>query len=98
MTFLAFLLFGLPFAMALTLSWHPALGRYRTSALNPLLLIAAYIVLIAGDFASIAWTGSGLLANRVLSTTSGTLSPSPTSAGRPRRPRKTRVSRARPYS
>ena len=74
MTFLAFLLFGLPFAMALTLSWHPALGRYRTSALNPLLLIAAYIVLIAGDFASIAWTGSGLLANRVLSTTRGTLS------------------------
>jgi hypothetical protein len=73
MNLLVFLLFGLPFAMALTLSWHPTLGRFRTSALNPLLLFAAYIVLVAGDFASMNLTGSGQLANHQLSTTSGVM-------------------------
>lgn len=54
--------FALPLVLALLLSWHPALGAFRHSALNPLLIFTAYVVLVAGDYMSITLNGHGELA------------------------------------
>ena len=66
-------MFAIPLAMALALSWHPSLGVFRKSALNPMLLFAVYIVLVAGDYASMNINGSGVLAQHRVSAAPGTL-------------------------
>jgi hypothetical protein len=56
------------------LSWHPALGRYRSTALNPLLLFSGYVLLVGADYLSMGLTGFGILADVHLSPSEGTLS------------------------
>lgn len=67
------IIFALPFALAMLLSHHRALGDYRDSALNPMLLVAAYIALVAGDYASISTTGRGMIAQSSITASSDLL-------------------------
>ena len=55
------------------LSWHSALGALRNTAINPLLLFAVIILVAAADFASMAVTGRGELAQNNVSTTASVL-------------------------
>lgn len=58
------ILFAIPFLLTLFLSNQPALGPFRQSALNPLLFVAAYIVLVALDFFAMGSRGAGTLVDR----------------------------------
>jgi hypothetical protein len=70
---LTIFLFAIPFTITVLLSWHRALGEFRKSALNPLLLVALIVFLAGADFASMAATGHGELAKFSLSTTNSNL-------------------------
>jgi hypothetical protein len=54
------------FSLAMHLSRHRALGQLRGSALNPLLLVAMFVVLAAGDFANVAAFGYGELGGHLV--------------------------------
>jgi hypothetical protein len=71
--FLTVTLFAIPFVIALLLSWHRALGGFRTSALNPLLLLATVVLLTGADFAHLIVTGRGQLAQNWVSASPATL-------------------------
>lgn len=68
MSIFAFVIFLPAFLLALFLSQHRALGPLRTSALNPLLLVALFVFIAAADFASFAALGHGELGGRIVTT------------------------------
>lgn len=54
-------LFALPFIFALIISWHRGWGALRRSALNPMLLIAFFVLFAGADFFLLGLTGTANL-------------------------------------
>lgn len=68
-----FAFFLVPFVIALILSWHKSLGDLRKSMLNPMLVFAGYVTLVAADFAYFEYTGRGKLGLHTLTATKQSL-------------------------
>jgi hypothetical protein len=67
------LIFLVAFAAAMFLSWDPRLGSLRDTAANPMLLLAAYIFLVGGDYLSMVIMHGGQLAQRDVIAANSTL-------------------------